>query len=911
MMRNPSQWILLVTFVFCLSAANISAQSTPKRAKPPTKRAVKPRQKVVGPAIGGNKATPIERIKAAPGFKVELIYSVPGVEQGSWVNLCTDNKGRLLVSDQFGGMYRVTPPAPGMSVRRSDVEKVPADIRAVNGMVWAFDSLYVAVNDYEQKIPCGLYRITDSDGDDHLDKVELLRELKARGDHGVHAILPTPDGKALYLITGNGTIPTELADTSPVPQIWGEDHLLPSMPDGRGHKRGVLGPGGIIYRVSPDGKSFEAVANGFRNIFDAAINRDGELFTYDADMEYDFNTPWYRPTRICHVVSGAEFGWRNGAGKRMPFYADNLPPVLDVGPGSPTGMTFGYGAKFPAQYQNALYALDWSWGKLYAIHLKPQGATYTATKEEFITGAPLPITDAIIHPKDGAMYFTIGGRLVQSGLYRVTYVGNESTEPATGDTPESNLAAAKLAETQLAETESAGRTARSIRHKLEAFHGRQDPAATDVAWEFLGSEDRFLRFAARTAIEHQPLATWQDRAVQETDPAKKVEALLALARVAGECPQHRTAQTPGVDESMRDSLLSAMLGLVRQDLSRSSQLTLQRTLQIVLNRFGQPDESLRRELVAALDPRFPSGDAQLDWLLCETLASLESTEVAGEAMGLIQSALTQEEQMQYARSIRMLKAGWTPELREAYFNWFVKAANYRGGASFAKFIEFIRNDAVAALSEAEKESMTDLLAQKAETKSALENLGEIFAGRPTTEWTLAELSAAARTGLRNRNVENGRRMFAAAGCYACHRFNNQGGMTGPDLTLAGGRYSAHDFLDQIIHPSKVINDQFSAVTVITEDGLIHNGVVVNLGTRGRGGSLTLNTDLTDPNQRISIDRATIEEMFVSKTSPMPTGLLNRMTKNEILDLVAWVLSGGKRDHSYFGDGGGAPERGTE
>ncbi len=207
-------------------------------------------------------------------------------------------------------------------------------------MVWAFDALYVGVNDYEKKIPSGLYRISDSDGDDNLDKVELLRAMDARGDHGVHAIVPSPDGKSLFLITGNSTKPTELAETSQVPQVWGEDHLLPSFPDGRGHNRGVLAPGGIIYRVDPDGKNFEAYANGFRNIFDAAFNRDGELFTYDADMEYDFNVPWYRPTRICQVTSGAEFGWRNGAGKRPTFYADNLPAVLDIGPGSPTGVDF-------------------------------------------------------------------------------------------------------------------------------------------------------------------------------------------------------------------------------------------------------------------------------------------------------------------------------------------------------------------------------------------------------------------------------------------------------------------------------------------------------------------------------------------------------------------------------------------
>ena len=825
----------------------------------------------------GNKATPVQRIKVAHGFKVELLYSVPSETHGSWVNLCTDNKGRLLVSDQFGGIYRITPPASGETLSATDVQPIAANIRAVNGMVWAFDALYVGVNDYEKKIPSGLYRVTDSNGGDNLDKVELLRAMDARGDHGVHAVVPSPDGKSLFLITGNSTKPTELAETSQVPQIWGEDHLLPSFPDGRGHNRGVLAPGGIIYRVDPDGKNFEAYANGFRNIFDAAFNRDGELFTYDADMEYDFNVPWYRPTRICQVTSGAEFGWRNGAGKRPTFYPDNLPPVLDIGPGSPTGMTFGYGAKFPAKYQDALYALDWSWGKLYAVHLKPSGSSYTATKEEFITGAPLPITDAIIHPGDGAMYFTIGGRRVQSGLYRVTYVGDEPTElvkaaPNTTDATER-------------------------RRSLEYFHGRKDPRAIAQAWDELAHEDRLVQWAARTAIEHQPVETWAEKALNEPDPKKQVVALLALARVTGVCPQHRTDATPAVDTAMRDKLLDAVLAIDLPKLDANSQLTLQRTLQIILNRFGRPDDATVRKLIAALDPLFPSESADLNWLLCETLAWLQSPTVAAKAMALIESAPTQEEQVQYARSIRMLKTGWNEELRTAYFEWFLKAANYRGGASFAKFIEFIRNDAVASLSEAERKSLKDVLAKKPVRKSALENLGEIFAGRSETKWTLDELSLAARTDLKQRNFANGRKMFAAAGCYACHRFDNQGGMTGPDLTSAGRRYSAHDLLDQVINPSKVINDQFSAVSVITEDGLVHTGVVVNLN----GDRLTLNTDLTDPNKRVNVDRNTIEELIVSKTSPMPVGLFNRMTKDEILDLIAYLISGGDARHEYFRD----------
>ena len=173
----------------------------PKRQKPATKKPTG--SPTVGPTLGDNTATPIDRITASEEFQVKLLYSVPGQEQGSWVNLCTDNRGRLLVSDQYGGLYRLTPPPAGKTLDAAHVEKVPAAIRAVNGMVWAFGALYVGVNDYEQKIPSGFYRITDSDGDDQLDKVELLREIQAKGDHGVHAVVPTPDGKAFYLITGN------------------------------------------------------------------------------------------------------------------------------------------------------------------------------------------------------------------------------------------------------------------------------------------------------------------------------------------------------------------------------------------------------------------------------------------------------------------------------------------------------------------------------------------------------------------------------------------------------------------------------------------------------------------------------------------------------------------------------------
>ena len=874
-----------------LAADAPKAAPKPKaKAKAPAK---KPAEANAGKAIGENKATPVDRIKAPEGFKVELLYSVPGESLGSWVALCADDKGRIYASDQYGDLYRFPAPAAGQALKADDIKKMPVSIRAINGMVWAFGALYAGVNDYEKKIPSGFYRLSDSDGDDQIDKVELLRAIESGGDHGVHKVVVTQDQQGFYLITGNNSVKTETPATSPVAPLWGDDHLLPRMPDGRGHNRHVLAPGGIVYRISKDGKTFETFASGFRNIYGGAVNRAGDLFTYDADMEYDFNTSWYRPTRVNHVVSGGEYGWRNGAGKYPEFYPDSLPATVNIGPGSPTGIAFGYGAKFPAKYQESLFILDWSWGKIYAIDLKAKGASYAGTKTDFIGGSPLPVTDLLIHPQDGAMYFAIGGRKVQSGLYRVTYVGKESTDTIKyqPEAPSAEVLARKA---------------------LEQFHGKQDPKAADAAWPYLSSPDRWLRFSARVVLEHQPYAGWSERAFAEKNTTARLEALLALARQAAKCPYHTdkaakpdprtgiaptTAEPTAAEAALRDRLLASLRADDFSQLTPEQKRLHVRLTEIILHRYGNPDASGVAAIIAQYDAAYPSADFGLNWMLTETLGHLQSPTLAAKAMALVANAGSQEPELEIMRSVRMLKAGWTPALREAQLNWFVKAASYRGGSSFGKFVEFIRNDSLATFTPEElgRHDKLIALAKNPPVKSAYENVGAMFAGRTPKNWTLEELSAATQTGLKNRDFAQGRNVFSAAACFTCHRFGNAGGMTGPDLTLAGGRYSPHDFLDQIINPSKVINEQFAPIIVTKNNGEVFTGVVVNLN----GDRVSINTDLSDPSQQVSIDRKEVKSIELSKVSPMPPMLLNMLTQDEILDLVAYVLSGGDKENAWF------------
>ena len=72
---------------------------------------------------------------------------------------------------------------------------------------------------------------------------------------------------------------------------------------------------GYLIRFDLHGKHRELVAIGLRNPYGIAFNQDGESFTYDADNEGDIGLPLYRPTRVNHLLSGANYGWRQAGGE--------------------------------------------------------------------------------------------------------------------------------------------------------------------------------------------------------------------------------------------------------------------------------------------------------------------------------------------------------------------------------------------------------------------------------------------------------------------------------------------------------------------------------------------------------------------------------------------------------------------
>jgi putative heme-binding domain-containing protein len=805
-------------------------------------------------------------IRVADGFKIEMLYTVPKETEGSWVAMCVDPKGRLIVSDQNGALHRVTlPRASGEAVK---TEKIELETGFAHGLLWAFDSLYVAVN--EGSRPHGVYRVRDTDGDDRLDKVELLRQVQAGGEHGLHSLVPSPDGKSIYVVIGNQSSLTEMS-SSRAPYHWGEDQLLPRLPTG--FMDDSFAPQGYISRMDPDGKNWELIAMGLRNEFDIAFNNVGELFTYDADMEWDIGVPWYRPTRVNHVISGAEFGFRNGDAKWPDYYPDSFGAVVNIGPGSPTGVTFGYGAKFPAKYQDALYLADWSFGKVRAVHLSPSGASYTGEVEDFISGQPFPVTDFLIHPQDGSMLLAVGGRGAQSALYRVTYVGGGSTAPNPPDRREQ------------------GR--RDLRLGLEAFHGHRDPAAVEAVWTHLDSPDRAIRHAARIALEWQDPALWTDRALSEKAAGKAIAATLALARVSGRDATHRKPADPKPDAALRSRMLASLGNVAWTGLDLTGRIDLLRTYTLVLIRMGKPEGTEMQSLVGRFEPLFPTRRPELDGLLARLLIHLEAPGAATKVVEALRRAPTQEEQIDYAVALRSLRSGWTPALQEEYFRWFVTAEGYRGGNTFASSMRRAKSDAVEKLTAEEKAALKPVLEAKVERKSPREAL----AARPLVkEWKLAEVLPAVESSLKGgRDFDRGRQLYGAVACAACHRFANEGGSVGPDLTGVVGRFGLKDLLEAVVEPSKVISDQYQAINIHLKNGEIITGRVGNLS----GANVNVVEDMFDPGRMTNVRRAEIESIKPSEVSMMPEGLFNSLKPDEIADLVAYLLSRGDPQHAYF------------
>jgi putative membrane-bound dehydrogenase-like protein len=479
----------------------------------------------IGAAAGLDAGEEAARLglHVAPGFEVTL-FSDHEIANDLYA-MAVDARGRVAVTSR--GWVKVLEDADGDG--RADRASVFAET-GTGGMGLCFDGtdLYFTGDGWFSR-----YRDADADGraDGPPERILPL----AFGEHGGHAMRKGPDGW-WYLVGGND------AGIS-------EAHASLARSPVRRPRTGAF------LRVPPDGKGSEVIAHGFRNPYDFDFNDAGDIFTYDSDCERDFFLPWYTPTRIYHVAHGMHHGWRLTGYLRSFARRADFPDAVDmlwpVGRGSPTGVCAYRHRRFPERYRGGLFALDWTFGKVWFFPLAPDGATYSTRAEVFLepVGAEgfAPV-DIAVAP-DGALFIAIGGRRTRGAVYRVDWTGAAPAprRPAGEidgvlDAPQPLDAWSRAAWMPLARklgpgpfaaaaadgARSAAARLRAVEVLTELFGGLPGEVARAAA----GAADPLVRARAAWSIGRAPAGGAQDLLpglAADPDPRVRARALEAIA----------------------------------------------------------------------------------------------------------------------------------------------------------------------------------------------------------------------------------------------------------------------------------------------------------------------------------------------------------------------------------------------
>ncbi len=787
-------------------------------------------------ARNAGRATAPDTMTVLPGFKVDLLRSARA-DEDSWIALAFDPKGRLTIAREKRGLLRMT--LAGDAVE--DVAVIEDTLLECRGLLYAYDSLYVNANNSK-----GLYRLRDTDGDDKFDEKKLLLQTDGGVGHGRNHLTLGPDG-LIYIAHGDDVVlPPGLATNSPLQQMM-DDQLMPTRDTQRPPSLRRFAQVGHILQTDRDGSFFRLIAGGLRNPLDVAFNQEGEMFTYDADMERDLGAPWYHPTRVLHLVPGGDYGWRRSM-PNLPAYApDVLRSAVDIGVGSPTGVAFGTSSHFPEKYRRAFFIADWAYGRILAVHLRPDGASYRGTAEQFLSGRPLNVTDLTFGP-DGAMYFVTGGRGTKSGLYRVSH---PQVGPARPDfAPES--------------PDPASAALRSRRRALENLpsDARSHATVVELIWAELGHPDPWSRYAARIVLERQPVELWQTRALEERRSAVSLPALLALARVSG--------------SDLQDQLFSRLTELL-PTASPVEQRDIFRILGLRLRRYGKP--AATTALVSELEKLYPASNQAANRELCRLLTVLGASDVVAKTAALLTKTRNTEDLLHYALFLAPLQQGWTIEHRRAFFDALRRCEQEQGGSDYYSAIRAVRKQAVAQLTSEETPELADLLQPLQPVPSTLATLATTLSF--VRKWTMEDFDLIQG----QPDFASGRQAFHAAGCAQCHRFGNEGGVFGPDLTSVGARFGPRDLLDTILNPSKAIDEKYRGTSVTLKNGDEISGLM----EREDDETLVLRGGLTG-DAVMEIQKGDIARRRLSDLSPMPAGLLNVLTRKQIIDLLAFLES---------------------
>jgi putative heme-binding domain-containing protein len=409
-------------------------------------------------------------------------------------------------------------------------------------------------------------------------------------------------------------------------------------------------------------------------------------------------------------------------------------------------------------------------------------------------------------------------------------------------------------------------------------------------------------------MEWQDPKTWAKKAYAEKNDLAAIHALLGLAR-----------------SDLADSLKPSIERLLKVDfnkLDKAGKLALLRTYSVIMSRGGMPTANHVKAVGQQLDSFFPSKDNNLNEELCRVLCYLDHPSVVRKTIALMKTTKAEipdfnseimKRNKNYGGKIlssmgadvtpnvlnihllfclKDVQAGWTMNDRKSYLGELQNLMTKKGGNMFTGYIQKIRESAIASVPEKERISLQYLMG---EVKSV--DLAKLPRAKgPGVAWTVdSALQILNKEVLAGRDYSNGKKMFSAGLCVACHRFGNEGGGVGPDLTNLAKRSDYKSILESTIHPSMVVSEQFEQHELTMKDGSIVMGQVV----AEENGEYSLVQSGLDPLNLKKIKVSDVKSKKGSKISMMPGGLINSMNAEELKDLIAYFVSAGDKKHKIF------------
>ncbi|MGE9270720.1 MAG: c-type cytochrome, partial [Verrucomicrobiales bacterium] len=411
----------------------------------------------------------------------------------------------------------------------------------------------------------------------------------------------------------------------------------------------------------------------------------------------------------------------------------------------------------------------------------------------------------------------------------------------------------------------------------------------------LSSDYRVSRFVARTELERQGAMSALSQLNSTEKPWEVIQAAMAVARMDAEA--HGSA------------VISALVGLEWSELNKAQKLNWLRAAGLVFARSAGATPHDRAQVLGKVDPMFPASDEEVNAELCRMLCYLEAPGVVGRTLALMDTApppvapdwlalaernvrygsavtkmveaLPPASVIHYVYCLRAVPGPWKRDERERFMTWLDRLETKSGGDSYVGFIKDLRRETLNGATAEEREWL-----DKREPVASRDPLADLPPVKgPGRVWTIEEVVEVVDEGFADADLENGEKMYRAAMCAACHTIGGQGGAAGPDLSTVGGRFAPKDLAEALIEPSKVVSDQYAFEVITRQDDSQVFGRVLE----EKDEHLLVAINPFDFSQTVEVESNQVKSIKPSPVSPMPGGLINRLNKEELRDLFAYLL----------------------